>query len=650
MFRKKKIEGNFCDVGFFSAVLSFIIIVSSSGCSFLPFLSSPKEQVNQGALLGVGQSEKQEAKQEVKNDILKNREEKDFQDQQYPDKPFIDLSQKIDKGRWNLEEIAFNPSDSEELSFFEEQSSEALEMEEIDKLFQEALTRSFPESITKIEKYFVKGFGYFNIPVELNRYVDYYIYLFTETKFRQHFEKWLRRYFKYEKVIRRIIKSYGLPDDLIFVAMAESGFSTRAVSPMNAVGPWQFIEGTARRYDLKIDLWVDERRDVIKSTYAALNYLRDLYDMFGNWYLAWAGYNAGERRIERAIERAGGKKDYWYFVKRGLIPRETQGYVPKIIALALITKNLEKFGFSKDDFKDEGDFEFDIVKISKQIDIFSLSKICECDISDLWELNPSLRLPVTPPYEFELKVPKGKGKLVEERIKFFEAFVTRFYPAIRHSFSPVPKDDYQKKVVGGWLYITPTKDVSSGDQIINYVSLGKNLDLWNPFLDDLKESVEKGETFILPVYVYVKPFILYKVRKKVESLSSIALRFQVPVQEIKRLNGIKGSKVYRGAVLKIPTHNFSHASLPSASSNYYKSKVSGRSNTIITGPRKQKQVNISNSHQAKKNTIVRHRVRKGENLFLISKRYGVEIRKIKELNNLRGDRIYPGQVLLIPTN
>jgi LysM repeat protein len=645
MVCKKKIEKKFCDIIPFFAALSFII-VSSSGCSFLPFLSSSKDQVSQGALLGSGESEKQE----VKKEVLKNKKEKDFQDQQYPDKPFIDLSQKIDKSKWNLEEITFNPSDSEELSFFEEQSSEAEEMEEIDKLFQEALTRPFPESITKIEKYFVKGFGYFNIPVELNEYVDYYIYLFTETKFRQHLEKWLSRYFKYEKVIRRIIKSYGLPDDLIFVAMAESGFSTRAVSPMSAVGPWQFIEETARRYNLKIDWWIDERRDIVKSTYAALNYLKDLYDMFGDWYLAWAGYNAGEKRIEKAIEKSGGKKDYWYFVKRGLIPRETQGYVPKIIALALITKNLEKFGFSKDDFKDESKFDFDTVKVSKQIDIFSLSKICECDVADLWELNPSLRLPVTPPYEFDLNFPKGKGKLVEERLKFFEAFATRFYPAIRHSFSPVPKDDYQKKVLGGWLYITPTKDISDKEQIIRYVSLQQNLNSEDPFLDDLKESMEKGETFILPVYVYVKPFILYKVRKKVESLSSIALRFQVPVQEIKRLNGIKGNKVYRGTVLKIPTHNFSYASQPATNSKYYKSRNLVWSDNEIMGQRKQKQVNISKSYQPTKSTIVRHRVKKGENLFLISKMYGVEMQKIRETNRLSGNKIYPGQVLLIPTD
>ncbi|MDT7907244.1 MAG: LysM peptidoglycan-binding domain-containing protein [Candidatus Calescibacterium sp.] len=556
----------------------------------------------------------------------------------------------MDQEMWSYEEIPFTPSDQDEPVILLEEEPEEWEIDEIDRSFQRALTQPFPKSITKVEKYFVRGFGYFNIPVELNEYVDYYIYLFTETKFRQHLEKWLRRYFKYEKVIRDIIKSYGLPDDLIFVAMAESGFSTRAVSPMSAVGPWQFIEETARRYKLKIDLWVDERKDLIKSTHSALNYLKDLYDMFGDWYLAWAGYNAGEKRIEKAIERAGGKKDYWYFVKRGLIPRETQGYVPKIIALALITKNLEKFGFSKDDFKDENKFEFDTVKISKQIDIFSLSKICECDVIDLWELNPSLRLPVTPPYEFELKVPKGKGKLVEERLKFFEAFATRFYPAVRHSFSPVPKDDYQKKVLGGWLYITPIKDISGKEQIISYVSLQQNLSSEDPFLDDLKESMEKGETFILPVYVYIKPFILYKVRKKVESLSSIALRFQVPVQEIKRLNGIRGNKVYKGKVLKIPTHNFSYASQPAKNSKYYSSRNSGWSNTVIVSQGKQKQVNISKFYQPTKNTIIRHRVKKGESLFLISKMYGVEIQKIRELNRLSGNRIYPGQVLLIPVN
>jgi LysM repeat protein len=162
--------------------------------------------------------------------------------------------------------------------------------------------------------------------------------------------------------------------------------------------------------------------------------------------------------------------------------------------------------------------------------------------------------------------------------------------------------------------------------------------------------MEKGETFILPVYVYVKPFILYKVRKEVESLSSIALRFQVPVQEIKRLNGIRGNKVYKGTVLKIPTHNFSYASQPAKNSKYYSSRNSGWSNTVIMSQGKQKQVNLSKSYQPTRNTIVRHRVKKGESLFLISKMYGVEIQKIRELNRLSGNRIYPGQVLLIPVN
>jgi LysM repeat protein len=235
-------------------------------------------------------------------------------------------------------------------------------------------------------------------------------------------------------------------------------------------------------------------------------------------------------------------------------------------------------------------------------------------------------------------------------LKFFEAFATRFYPAVRHSFSPVPKGDYQKKVLGGWLYITPIKDISNKEQIIRYVSLQQNLDSKDPFLDDLKESMEKGETFILPVYVYVKPFILYKVRKKVESLSSIASRFQVPVQEIKRLNGIKGSRVYKGTVLKIPAHSFTYASRTSANSKYYGSRNSVWKNTVIMSREKQKQANISKFYQPTKNTIVRHRVKKGESLFLISKMYGVEIQKIRELNRLSGNRIYPGQVLLIPVN
>lgn len=189
--------------------------------------------------------------------------------------------------------------------------------------------------------------------------------------------------------------------------MIESGFSTSARSHMQAVGPWQFILGTGRRYGLRTDWWIDERQDPIKSTIAAAQYLRDLYDMFGSWFLAAAGYNAGENKIKRAINRHK-TEDFWELATYRYLRRETKQYIPKLIAALLIAKNPEKYGFN--DIEYEEPLEFDMVEIDSPIDLRTAAKVLGVDYASFKNLNPELRRWNTPPNisSYQLKIPFGK--------------------------------------------------------------------------------------------------------------------------------------------------------------------------------------------------------------------------------------------------
>ena len=183
----------------------------------------------------------------------------------------------------------------------------------------------------------------FDIPITINSRVEYWIDYFTG-RGRGYFTKYLERSEFFIPYIAPLLKQNGLPEDLVYLAMIESGFNNFARSHAKAVGPWQFVSATGKRYGLMVNWWVDERRDTRKSTLAAVGYLRDLYNMYGSWELAAASYNAGEGKIARAIQRYG-TKDFWVIAKHRFLRPETRDYVPKIIAAAIIDKNREQFGF-----------------------------------------------------------------------------------------------------------------------------------------------------------------------------------------------------------------------------------------------------------------------------------------------------------------
>ena len=222
-------------------------------------------------------------------------------------------------------------------------------------------TEEFHKPPTTPEAKKPKAFLY-DVPVVRNAIVDRWVKYFTGPG-RASFSVWLGRGGRYIKLFRQILKEHQLPQDLAYLSLIESGFSPKARSRAGAVGPWQFMPGTARRMGLKINYYVDERRHPMKSTRAAAAYLTKLYEEFGDWHLALSAYNAGERRIARAIRRSK-QKDYWSLARTRYLPNETRNYVAKYLAGMIIAKNPEVFGFVGIDY--EKSWNYKAVKLESR--------------------------------------------------------------------------------------------------------------------------------------------------------------------------------------------------------------------------------------------------------------------------------------------
>lgn len=247
---------------------------------------------------------------------------------------------------------------------------------------------------------------YFDIPVVYNAATQKWIKYFTG-RGRKHFQRYAERAGRYAPVLSKILNDQGLPRDLIFLSMAESGFQNNARSWAKAVGPWQFMPFTGRKYGLEVDFFIDERRDPLKATVAASMYLRDLYERFDSWELAMAGYNAGEGKIGRAIRRYK-TKNFWKIRRGRYLKAETKNYVPKIMALAIIGKNLSTFGFTEVEFKKALDFEEIVVK--GNTDLYKVGEAVGVTFEEMKKYNPEiLRWQVAPHLEeYNLRVPVGK--------------------------------------------------------------------------------------------------------------------------------------------------------------------------------------------------------------------------------------------------
>jgi len=249
----------------------------------------------------------------------------------------------------------------------------------------------------------------FDIPIVINARVEYFVQYFQTTA-KDTFARWLARSERYIPFMRNLLKERGLPEDLVYLALIESGFNPYAYSRAKASGPWQFIYLTGKRYGLTSNWWIDERRDPEKSTLAAAQYLKDLYDMFECWYLAAAGYNAGERKIATAMKRYQ-TEDFWELTKYRYLKRETKDYVPQMIAAALIAKDPEKYGFVGIEYQEP--LRYEKVRVPEVTDLRLIAQACEITLNEVKELNPELSRWCTPPNfpDYEIRIPFGKKEL-----------------------------------------------------------------------------------------------------------------------------------------------------------------------------------------------------------------------------------------------
>lgn len=246
----------------------------------------------------------------------------------------------------------------------------------------------------------------YEIPLETNDAVDMWIDRFARD-IPDRFATYLARLGRYEEMIRPKLREAGLPQDLIYLAMIESGMNPNAYSHAHAVGMWQFIASTGQRYGLEVNYWVDERRDPEKATDAAIAFLSDLYREFGSWYLAAAAYNGGPNRVRWGIERVG-SNDFWDLSDARVLRRETRNYVPKIIAAALIAKNPARYGF--DDVEAMEPMRYDTVTVPEATSIDVIAEAAGTTEDRIERLNPQFRRHVTPPGDTaRVLVPAGRA-------------------------------------------------------------------------------------------------------------------------------------------------------------------------------------------------------------------------------------------------
>lgn len=453
--------------------------------------------------------------------------------------------------------------------------------------------------------------GKLQIPLVRNVYVNRAIEFFTSGKGRRFFEVWLSRSGRWFPLMKQIAREEGVPEELVFLSMIESGLDPFAVSPANAVGLWQFIASTGNLYGLDVNFWIDERRDPEKSTRAAFRHLRDLYTELGDWYLALAAYNYGIWGVKRAIVRSRKDNPTFWDIRRWL-PRETRNYVPLYIATTIIALNAEAYGFTEIRLAEP--FAFDTVLLSEPIDLLPIARFCGIELDTIRSLNPELRRLSTPPniVPYVLRIPKGTRNIVRTALHTLPDSVLRSW--IVHEVQP---GETILKIAQQYD-VEPRVIITANDLYLQGNRLRGGEKLRIPRAESLFEALLKEERGNLPTVVY------HRIRRG-ETLNSIARRYGVSIQNLKQWNNLRSSRIYAGQKLAIYIPYASHGT---------DGKRTG-TEQATSGARSD-------------NTVVLHKVRRGETLVEIAQRYGTTVQKIQELNHLsRPDRIYPGQVLRI---
>jgi len=366
-----------------------------------------------------------------------------------------------------------------------------------------------------------------DLPLMINEYVAGYINYFS-THGRGVFEGALVRSGRYREMILRIFKEEGIPQDLIYLAQAESGFKPLALSRARARGMWQFMASRGVGYGLRRSWWVDDRQDPEKATRAAARHLKDLYNQFGDWYLAMAAYNSGPGNVQQAVRRTG-YADFWELYKRNVLPAETKNYVPIILAMTIMSKNPAQYGL--DAVQPDPPMKYDVVKVNYPVDLRLVAECVDVPIEQMIDLNPSLLRRTTPKDQpFDLRLPLGSKDKYEAAI------------------ATIP---VEKRVA--WRYYK----VQPGDTLAGVARKYRTTERAIAQANNLQPGPLANEAkLVIPVngagangkIVYSRYASHYKTHTG-DTVLTVAEDFGVPPDRLRRWNGLKGNELRHGRVL-----------------------------------------------------------------------------------------------------
>jgi membrane-bound lytic murein transglycosylase D len=478
-----------------------------------------------------------------------------------------------------------------------------------------------------------------DFPLAANEYVLAYLNFFRTPRGRAIVETGLRRAGRYRSMIERVLDEEGLPHDLIYLAQAESAFQPTAVSHAQAVGLWQFIAGRAHEYGLQRTWWVDERQDPEKATRAAAHHLHDLYNMFGDWYLAMAAYNSGPGNVQKAIERTG-YADFWELYKRNVLPKETRNYVPIILAMTLIAKDPARYGIS---VTPEAPLTSDRVKPGQPIDLRLVAETIDVDVQTIRALNPSVLRTVTPKdSNFELNLPPGTADRFMEGVA--EIPSADWVSWRRHRV----EEGETLTQIAKTFRVTPAAIISANEM-------------------DAHAPLEVGRKLIIPAAALpdlaVGKLTYYRVRKG-DTMADIANQYNVTSAEIEKWNHLASPKVTRGMRLRVypgGIGNPSSASMHTATAKTNDAKTTVASTAAvkqtIAAPTVDAPIVVAKSQPFCANckvgaappSVVMHKVVQGETLWSIAQFYKTTAEALRAGNRFLFTRpLHVGDQLTIP--
>jgi membrane-bound lytic murein transglycosylase D len=367
-----------------------------------------------------------------------------------------------------------------------------------------------------------------DLPVTVNDEVLSFLNFFQTPRGRAIVETGLRRAGRYRVMIARVLAEEGVPQDLIYLAQAESAFQPTALSRAGARGMWQFVAYRGQEYGLRHTWWLDERQDPEKATRAAAQHLRDLYKMFGDWYLAMAAYNCGPGNVQKAVERTG-YADFWELYRRNVLPKETKNYVPIILALTLIAKDAPHYGIQAEP---ESPVPSDMVKPGRAIDLRLVAETIDVDVETLRNLNPSLlRLATPDDPAFELHLPPGSAERFSAEIADIPA--DKWVSWRRHR---VAAGETLTSIAKKYR-VTP-KAIADANNLEHAVALNTGEKLIIPAIQPAAENKRR--------------MVSYRVRKG-DTFLGIADRFSVEPEDLRKWNRLAANRVRRGMVLRVYT-------------------------------------------------------------------------------------------------